>query len=341
MKISLLIPCWNEEPTIVACVESALAQERPLDQIIVVNDGSTDNSRAILAKYEDRITVVNTLENSGSKSRAQEYAMQFIDCEVILMTDADTVLSPQFTTRAEKAFSDPNVHAFAGYIKSLKHNWLTACRELDYIIGQDLHKTAQAHLEAVIVIPGCGAGFRMSTFKKYITFDHDTLTEDLDFTYKLHEQDLKIYFDKHAVVNTQDPDTLPAYIKQMRRWIGGGWQCLVKHWQVVLSRKGHAVEISLIYIEGMLFGMLFFLLPFINILYFGAFFIGYFFIAMLVGLYASHRRKRPDLMWFAVFFPFVLILNSYVFFEQFISRVLLRRKDLTWYKPKRRLIDSI
>lgn len=254
------------------------------------------------------------------------------------MTDADTLLSENFIARVEHAFADPNTHAFAGYIQSLKHNWLTACRELDYTIGQDLHKTAQAHLDAVVVIPGCGAAFRTDTFRREITFEHDTLTEDLDFTYRLHKAGLKIHFDKRALVYTQDPATLPAYIKQMRRWIGGGWQNLMKHWDVVLKRQGHAVEISLIYIEGMVFGILFFTLPFINILFALYFFALYFLVATLVGAYAAWVRRRLDLVLYAPLFPFVLILNSYLFFEQFIDKVILHNNDLTWYKPKRRLI---
>lgn len=341
MTISLLIPCYNEEETIAGCMRAALAQSRLLDQIIVVDDGSTDRSREVLESFGARITLVATEKNCGSKSKAQEYGMRYVTSDVVLMTDADTILSKQFAERAELAFRDPNVHAFAGYIQSLKHNWLTACRELDYIVGQDLHKTAQSHLDAVIVIPGCGAGFRMDTFRKYITFEHDTVTEDLDFTYKLHAHNLKIFFDRKAVVHTQDPATLGAYIQQMRRWIGGGWQNVLKHWDIVLKRKGHALEISLIYFEGMFFGMLFFILPIINVVYFLYFFVGYFLAATIIGLYAASRRKRKDLLYYAPLFPLVLILNSYLFFEQFINRVVLRRSELSWYKPQRRTLEHV
>lgn len=335
MKITLLIPCYNEEKTIRRCVESALGQTYRLDQILVVNDSSTDKSGEILATFGDAITVVTTPKNSGNKSHAQEYALQFVTGDVLLMTDADTILAPDFAERMSAHFNNPAVHAVAGYIKSLKNNWITACRELDYMIAQDVHKKAQAHLNAIMVIPGCAAGFRVETFRRDIQFDHDTLTEDLDFTYKFHQFGHKIYYDTSAVVYTQDPWTIHSYINQTRRWIGGGWQNMLKHKAIIARRPGHALELGLIYFEGLIFGSLFFILPLVNVLYFVDFFIGYFTLALFFGAYGALRRKRFDLLKFAPLFPFMLICNSLIFFEQFIKEVILRRRNLVWFKPER------
>lgn len=338
MKISILIPCYNEEKTIRYCLESCLNQTRKLNQIVVVDDGSADKSPEILKEFGNKITVVRTSKNTGNKSYAQEYGLKFISCDILVMTDADTLLKSDFVELIEKDFEDKNIHAVAGYIISMKYNWLTAVRELDYIIGQDVHKRAQSHLNALIVIPGCGGAFRMESFKKYISFDHDTLTEDLDFTYKLHKNNFKIKYNRKAIVYTQDPFTIKSYINQMRRWIGGGWQNLMKHRKVVLSRSGHALEIGLMYVEGLVFGMLFFILPVINIFFFARFFLGYIIAATAIGLYAAFRRKRYDLMFYAPIFPFILILNSFIFFEQFIKEVVFRRKNIIWFKPERRAI---
>lgn len=338
MKISTLIPCYNEEKTIRDCVESCLNQTRKPDQIVVVDDGSTDKSSEILKEFGNKITAVRTPKNTGNKSYAQEYGLKFVTGEILVMTDGDTLLKSNFVELIEKDFEDKNVHAVAGYIISMKCNWLTAVRELDYVIGQDIHKRAQSYINAVLVIPGCGGAFRMKTFKKYISFDHDTLTEDLDFTYKLHKNNFKIKYNKKAIVYTQDPFTIKSYVNQMRRWIGGGWQNLVKHKKVVLSRPGHALEIALMYVEGLVFGTLFFILPAINIFFFARFFLGYIVSATVVGLYGLYRRKRFDLMLYAPIFPFILILNSFIFFEQFIKEVVLRRKNLIWFKPERRAI---
>jgi len=340
MKISVLIPCYNEEKTVGSCVESVLAQSRTPDQIIVVDDGSTDQSAKILASFGDRITVVTTPKNTGNKSYAQEYGLQFVTGDIFVTTDADSLLSKDFIKHIEHDFADKKVEAVAGYIKSLKTNWITACRELDYVIGQDLHKRAQAHLNAILVIPGCAGAFRTETFRKHITFDHDTVTEDLDFTYKYHRNEFKILFNKHAIVYTQDPFTLHSYIHQMRRWIGGGWQNLLKHWRVVARRPGHALEIGFVYVEGTVFGLLFFTLPIINVYYFLTFFSGYFVVAAIIGLYGAIARKRYDLAIYAPLFPFMLVINSLVFLEQFVREVVFRRRTLSWFKPERQAFSS-
>lgn len=68
MRVAILIPCYNEAPTIGACLDSCLAQSRRADDIIVVNDGSTDESLAVLESYGEQITVLNLSKNSGKKA---------------------------------------------------------------------------------------------------------------------------------------------------------------------------------------------------------------------------------------------------------------------------------
>ena len=68
MKISLLIPCHNEGKTLERSIESWLSQTRPADEIIVVDDASTDSTPYILDKYKDRLIVVRTPHCTGTKA---------------------------------------------------------------------------------------------------------------------------------------------------------------------------------------------------------------------------------------------------------------------------------
>lgn len=75
MKISLLIPSYNEEKSLEKSIKSALLQTRALDEIIVINDGSTDSTEAILKKLSlayPILNVVNLEKNTGNKSKAQQ-----------------------------------------------------------------------------------------------------------------------------------------------------------------------------------------------------------------------------------------------------------------------------
>lgn len=338
LSISVLVPCFNEEQTIAACVRGILAQTRMPDEIIIINDGSTDKSRAVLETFGAVIKIVDTPKNTGAKSYAQEYGMRFVTGDVVVMTDADTFFATDFIARVESHFANPEVGAVAGYVKSSSGNWLTACRELDYIFGQDVHKRAQGHLNAIIVIPGCAAAFRTDAFRRVVTFDHDTITEDLDITYKFHAASLRIVYDMEAVVYTQDPDTLSSYIKQMRRWVSGGWQNLAKHWKTVLQRPGHALEITLTYGEGMVFGAVVFLMPLLSVRFTLIFLSMYWVVPAAIATYGSLRRRRFDLLMYAPAFPFILLLNTYIFLEQFILVMLFGKVPTFWFKPERRTV---
>lgn len=340
MKISVLIPAHNEERSIKATVDSCLRQTRPFDQIVVVNDGSTDHTGEILATYRKRIKVVTIMPATGNKSHAQQAGLKHVTGDVFVATDGDTILDERFAEFVEPHFADPRVMAVAGYVKSMKLNWLTACRELDYLIGQDIYKTAQGNIGYLFVIPGCAGTFRTEAFKNSISFDHDTLTEDLDFTYKIHRQHLKIAFERRAVVFTQDPFTLHAYINQMRRWYSGGWQNLMKHLRHIIQiRPAAAFELSFIYLEGFVFSILLFLFPFIDFRLFYQFIFLYLILLVAVSIYAAWSRRRLDLLFSAPGYLLLKFINSWIFLEQFVLEVVLQKRKLVWFKPARKAIN--
>lgn len=331
----MLIPCHNEDKSIRKCVESCLVQTRKPDEIIVVDDGSTDKSPEILEGFGDKIKVIRVPKNTGNKSYAQEIGLKHITGDIFICTDADTILDKEFVERIELNFEFQNPAAVCGYVKSLKYNWLTACREIDYVITQNLHKLAQSYINFLLVIPGCAAGFKTDVFKKNISFDHDTVTEDLDFTYKLNEKDLKIKFDKKAVVYTQDPTDIRSYIRQMRRWYGGGWQNLLKHFRVMHKPAG-ALELTLIYVEGVASSFLFLVLPLVNIKIFGFVLLNYFLIGVGLSIFAAVKSRRIDLVFYSPLYVFTGIINAFVFIREFFFVLVFRRKKLVWFRATRR-----
>ena len=338
MKTCIIIPCHNEEKSIRACVESCLAQTRPPDQILVVNDGSTDNSGKILAEFGNKIKVITIPIATGNKSHAQERALEYVISDIFIATDGDTILDTHLVEEIEKSFTlHPNAVAVGGYVRSLQHNWLTACRELDYIVGQNLYKVAQASIGALFVIPGCAGAFKTEIFKKYIHFDHDTLTEDLDFTYKLHENYFEIVYNKNAIAYTQDPATISEYVNQMRRWYCGGWQNLKKHYSLI-KKPSNSLQLSLTYAEGIIFSVVLFLLPLVNIKTFLYLLVPYLLFVVILGAYAAIIRKRIDLLLYSPTYVALIFINAWIFLEQFWKEIVLQKSNLVWFHPERREI---
>lgn len=330
-KISILIPCLNEEKSIRKCVESCLNQTRKADEIIVVNDGSTDKSLAILKTFSDQIKIINLPIRSGSKSYAQEAGLKHVTGDIFICTDADTILDEKFIEKIETDFKDQDLAAVCGYVKSLKYNWLTACREIDYAVTQNFHKLAQSYINFLLVIPGCAAAFKTEVFKKRVSFDHDTVTEDLDFTYKLNQQNLKIKYNKQAIAYTQDPTDLKSYINQMTRWYSGGWQNLSKHLRII-AKPASALELTLVYVEGLAFALLLFLLPLLSIKYFIQFILFYLLISLLLSTYAAFVNKRKDLVLYSPLYLFIVFINAWIFIKEFFILFVLKRKSLIWRK---------
>lgn len=335
--ISVLIPCYNEEETIASCIHSCLSQTRPPDKIVVVNDGSTDNTARVLESFKREITIVSLPTPSGNKSRAQEAGLPYITSDIVIMTDADTVLDPHFIEYIEKDFIEyPDLSVVAGYVKSSKDNLLTALRDIDYTIGQDVYKTAQASLNFILVIPGCAGAFKTSLFREgIINFEHDTLTEDLDFTYKLNKASCAIRFNRRAIVYTSDPFTLASYAKQMRRWYGGAWQNLKKHYDVIFKLPSAALILPLFYAEGLIFSVAFFSLPFINLAIFLKTVFLYICVETIISIYAAIRRKRWELALCGPAYLIFVTINTYIFIEQFIAECLLKKNNMVWFHPER------
>lgn len=337
LTFSILIPAHNEEKMISSCIQSCLTQTRKPDEIIVINDGSTDNTSNILRTYGNQITVVCIDKATGNKSKAQEIGVKYVTTDILIATDGDTILDEDFVKHIEEEFDiDREAAVVMGYVQSTRHNILTALREIDYTIGQDLYKRAQQYIGFILVIPGCAGAFKTELFRNgSITFDHDTLTEDLDFSYKINRLGLPVRFSHEAKVYTQDPPTLHSYINQMRRWYGGGWQNLKKHFPIIVNNPKAGLVLSAMYLEGLTFSAIVLITPFLNILLFLKLMIAYIAIGIVLSTYAAFRKKRLELFLVSPLFSFLPVINCYILVEQFIKEVIMNQKNMTWFHPER------
>ena len=90
-----------------AAIDSALAQTHPAVEVVVVDDGSTDGSRAVIAGYGDAVTAV--LKENGGQASAFNAGAAASTGDVVLFLDADDLLAPTAAERAAAALADPSV----------------------------------------------------------------------------------------------------------------------------------------------------------------------------------------------------------------------------------------
>lgn len=109
--ISVVVPAYNAEATIEACLESLLAQARAPDEIVVVDDASTDRTAEIIARYPVRLV---RLARNGGPGVARNEGAKVASGDILAFTDSDCVAPPEWLARLDREFDDEGIVAVTG-----------------------------------------------------------------------------------------------------------------------------------------------------------------------------------------------------------------------------------
>jgi poly-beta-1,6-N-acetyl-D-glucosamine synthase len=235
--ISVLVPVYNEGKILRTSIESLLDLDYPNYEIIVVNDGSTDDTAAIAETFvgyqKGRIGLVKvSLINkpNGGKAKALNAGIQFSEAQFVLCMDGDSQLSPNTLRMAIRHFIDPAVGAVAGNVKvENRKRILTDLQALEYLEGLNMARSAQGFIQMVNIIPGPIGVFRKTALRDAGFYSSDTFAEDADVTLKLLSSGWKIIYEPNAIAYTEAPITIHQLLKQRYRWTRGILQAIRKH----------------------------------------------------------------------------------------------------------------
>jgi cellulose synthase/poly-beta-1,6-N-acetylglucosamine synthase-like glycosyltransferase/peptidoglycan/xylan/chitin deacetylase (PgdA/CDA1 family) len=236
---TVIIPAYNESNVIVAAVHHILASDYPNLEVIVVDDGSTDGTSALVREHygeEPRVKLI-TVPNGG-KAAALNHGLKQASGDVIVALDADTHFQRDSISRLVRWFQDPAVGAVAGNAKvGNRVNTITRWQALEYMTGQNLERRTLAVLGCITVVPGAIGAWKREALERLGGFPADTLAEDQDLTLSLLEAGYAVRYDSTAIAWTEAPDTLGGLAKQRFRWAFGTLQCLWKHRRVTLKPR--------------------------------------------------------------------------------------------------------
>jgi biofilm PGA synthesis N-glycosyltransferase PgaC len=233
---SILVPCHNEESQIAATVTQLLEIDYPDYEIILIDDGSTDKTAAILRdlcqKYRP-VRAVYLKENRG-KGAALNIGCLAAKGEFVLTIDADSFLDPKaIKWMAWHFVTFPRVGAVTGNPRVLNRTTLLAkiqTGEYSTIIG--LIKRTQRILGKVLTVSGVIAAFRRQALVSVGFWDTDMVTEDIDITWKLERHYWDIRYEPRSVCWILVPETVKGLWRQRLRWSQGGVEVLRKHWDI-------------------------------------------------------------------------------------------------------------
>lgn len=300
-RVSILVPAFNEARVIARTMTSLLAQDYPDFEVLVIDDGSTDDTLAVAraAGTDPRVRVL-TQPNAG-KAAALNRGLALAEGDVVVVVDADTLLAPMAVRHLVRPFADRRVGAVAGNAKvGNRVNLVTRWQAVEYVTSQNLDRRAFAMLNCITVVPGAIGAWRRDAVREVGGFSADTLAEDQDLTMTLLRRAHRIAHADRAIAWTEAPETLGALLSQRFRWSFGTLQCAWKHRGALLRRSGGTL--GLVGLPNLwLFQLLFPLLAPAADLALVATLVRLAAEAPGIGLHAAWARAEPVLALYALF----------------------------------------
>lgn len=234
LGISVIIPTHNNEKTICECVNSVIKSGYHNLEIIVVNDGSTDNTVHRLYQFKDKIKIIN--QPHIGKSAALNNGFRHSNNPIIFILDGDTFVDKNCFYNVVSKFDKKTGAVTCKYIVANKNGILPQLENIG-LIFESIPLRFQNIFKSVFEIRGCGTAISRQAFESVNGFDLEfLLCEDTDFGLKLLERGWKMKYEPLAVVKTTAPTN---FMKWFKRRVDGGIAAInviTSHWKAFLTR---------------------------------------------------------------------------------------------------------
>jgi cellulose synthase/poly-beta-1,6-N-acetylglucosamine synthase-like glycosyltransferase len=333
--ISVIVPAYNEAEHVAETVRSLRAQTVVPDEIIVIDDCSTDGTADAARRAGAK--VVTPPENTGSKAGAQNFALAEIETELTMAVDADTVLEPHAVEYALAEMEDPQVAATCGFVipRRVRSLWERG-RYIEYLLAFTFFKRVQDYFAKPLISSGCFSLYRTDVLRRVGGWSTRTLAEDMDLTWTLYRLGWKVRFAPQAVCYPVEPATFGFLSKQLRRWSHGFVQNVRLHWSDVKHIGYLRSAIAVACWDALVASLLFLIgIPLLAIFVSPFFLLGYVVDApvLLVPIFIG-AAQRGEFIKAVASLPafFVLRTVNAVFMVQALWQVVVRNRPQLVYE---------
>ncbi|MCA9349733.1 glycosyltransferase family 2 protein [Candidatus Saccharibacteria bacterium] len=241
VSISVIIPAWNEAVGITKTIQSVIDNHYPNLEIIVINDGSTDDSdkiiKTFIKKHPDEKIIYHYQANAG-KGHALNQGLKLATSEIIMTMDADSILDDQALYHLSIHFQDPELAGLVGRVEIANYQSLIGYLQyFEYSFGF-YAKKANSLLGIEYIFGGACAAFRKSlTFDQFGEFDTANLTEDIEMSLRTQFHGLRSKYASDVVCYTEGASSIYGLVKQRIRWKKGRFETFDKYREMFFSRK--------------------------------------------------------------------------------------------------------
>ncbi len=212
-SISIIIPAYNSRKTIAQTVESCLSQtyESGHFQIIVVDDGSTDNTADIIKKY----SVKYIYQNNSGPAAARNAGWKAASGRIICFTDSDCVPEKDWVSKIANKYTSEDIGAVGGsYDIQNKQSLLAKC------IHEEIVQKHSVTSEQTNYLGSFNVSYRKTVLEKVGGFDtsfKQASGEDNDLAYRVKKAGYNLIFDKNIKVGHYHQTKLLKYMKEQYR----------------------------------------------------------------------------------------------------------------------------
>lgn len=275
-SLTVLIPARNEQLLLAKCLDAVFMQSLRPQQIIVVDDGSTDCSAALLQQHYAIATTVGRQHSTlyanlsvlrlphQGKAQALNQALACVETDLVMTLDADTQLHPHALAAFVAAFQhDPSLVAAGGVLNPVlmrgeQHNLVAKSllffQKFEYQFGY-LSRAAWDSIQALLLVSGACATYRSAVLRQIGGFDPNSMVEDYEINHRIyryaaqHQYNWRVGIVGHAKANTDAAQSLQAFLQQRRRWFGGFLQTQWQHRAMIANAKYGQVGLKMLPIK--------------------------------------------------------------------------------------------
>jgi len=246
-KVTVQLPMYNEEYVAERIIEGTCKLDYPADKLqIQVLDDSTDESKDIARECCERmrrlghnIQYIHRTNREGYKAGALANGLNHATGEFILIFDADFVPEPSILNKTLDFFTDPNVGCVQtrwDHINRLD-SWLTRCQAI-FLDGHFMvEHIARNRSGRFINFNGTAGVWRKKAIDDAGGWQHDTLTEDIDLSYRAQMRGWQFVFMPEVLAPAELPPEITAFKQQQHRWTKGQVQTAVKLLPSIMKAK--------------------------------------------------------------------------------------------------------
>lgn len=238
--VSIVVPAYNEAVGIQDAVRSLATSAYPDFEVIVVDDGSEDETGArVDALHLPGVRLLR--QPNRGKAAALNRGIAAARHDLIVTVDADTVFEPGTLRRLVAPFREPGVGAVSGNTKiGNRRGLLGRWQHVEYVIGFNLDRRFYEVLECMPTVPGAIGAFRRAALEEIGGVSGATLAEDTDVTMGIGRAGWHVVYTQEARAWTEAPSTLGGLWRQRYRWAYGTMQAVWKH-RGAVRRRGDRI----------------------------------------------------------------------------------------------------